>query len=135
LPDYDYAFAGAYFVTLCTQGRECLFGDVVDGQMRMNTAGAMVEAMWRGLPTRFPGLQIDWHVVMPNHFHGIVVLAGSTVEGVGAGSPGPLPDAKATGQPREVVGGRVRAADEGSPGPNDRLETIKGGETPPLVSW
>jgi hypothetical protein len=42
LPGYDYAQAGASFVTICTQGRACLFGEIVDGEMRLNEAGRMV---------------------------------------------------------------------------------------------
>ena len=132
LPYYDYSLAGAYFVTVCARGRECRFGDVVNGQMRTNVVGAIVDLVWRDLPTYCPSVETDWYVIMPNHFHGILLLVGSTGDGVGAGSPGPLPDANATGQPREVVGGRARAADEGSPGPNDSRETVTGGETPPL---
>jgi REP element-mobilizing transposase RayT len=72
LKGYDYAQAGAYFVTICTQGRVCLFGEVVDGEMRLNAAGAVVDAEWHGLPRRFPGIQTDAFVVMPNHVHGII---------------------------------------------------------------
>ena len=43
LKGYDYAQAGAYFVTVCTQDRACLFGDIVDEQMRLNDVGRMVE--------------------------------------------------------------------------------------------
>jgi len=42
LRGYDYAQAGAYFITICTQGRACLFGEVVDGEMRLNDAGWVV---------------------------------------------------------------------------------------------
>jgi REP element-mobilizing transposase RayT len=72
LKGYDYAQAGAYFVTICTQGRVCLFGEVVDGEMRLNAAGAVVDAEWHDLPRRFPGVQTDAFVVMPNHVHGII---------------------------------------------------------------
>jgi REP element-mobilizing transposase RayT len=72
LKGYDYAQAGAYFVTICTQGRVCLFGEVVDGAMRWNAAGAVVDAEWHGLPRRFPGVQTDAFVFMPNHVHGII---------------------------------------------------------------
>lgn len=46
LPDYDYGQAGAYFVTLCVQERNHLFGDVVNGEMRLNYAGQMVAQWW-----------------------------------------------------------------------------------------
>ena len=72
LNGYDYAQAGAYFVTICTQDRACLFGDIVDEEMRLNDAGRMVRSVWEGLPDRFPGIETDAFVVMPNHVHGIM---------------------------------------------------------------
>jgi hypothetical protein len=54
LKGYDYSQAGAYFITLCTQGRACLFGKVVNGEMRLNDAGRMVLAECSRLPERFP---------------------------------------------------------------------------------
>ncbi|MBE0504855.1 MAG: hypothetical protein IBX46_12075 [Desulfuromonadales bacterium] len=74
LREYDYSSVGAYFVTICVQGRECLFGDVTEGTMRLNDAGKMVERVWLGLSARFPHVVLDEFVVMPNHFHGIVVI-------------------------------------------------------------
>ena len=47
LHGYDYTQAGAYFVTLCAHGRECLFGAVVDGEMRTNPFGQIVDDEWR----------------------------------------------------------------------------------------
>ncbi|MCI2432107.1 hypothetical protein LM602_06090, partial [Candidatus Acetothermia bacterium] len=63
LKGYDYAQAGAYFVTICTQGRVCWFGEVVDGQTRLNLAGQTIITMWQGLPERFSGIAMDIHVV------------------------------------------------------------------------
>lgn len=74
LQGYDYAQAGAYFVTICTQGRECLFGQIVDGEMLLNDAGRMVQAEWEALPGRFTGIDVDAFIVMPNHAHGILLL-------------------------------------------------------------
>lgn len=78
LQGYDYTRAGAYFVTMCTQNRERLFGDVVDGEMRLNAAGQMMQSVWDELPAFYPGVDTDEFVVMPNHMHGIVVLVGAT---------------------------------------------------------
>lgn len=64
LKGYDYAQAGAYFVTLCTQDRACLFGEVVDSQMQLNEAGHMVAEELNTLPNRFPGVVLDGHVIM-----------------------------------------------------------------------
>ncbi len=78
LQGYDYTQAGAYFVTIVTQDRACLFGDVVDGHMRLNDAGRMVAAEWDALCARFMHIDRDAFVVMPNHIHGVVVIAGTT---------------------------------------------------------
>jgi putative transposase len=74
LDGYDYASAGAYFVTVCTQDRACVFGDVVDGEMRANACGRIVQDVWAGLASRYANVELDAFVVMPNHVHGIIVL-------------------------------------------------------------
>ena len=61
-------------MTIVTQDRLCLFGDVIEDEMHVNGAGAMVSEVWRQLPSRFPTMELDAFVVMPNHVHGIVVL-------------------------------------------------------------
>ena len=76
LKGHDYTQPGAYFVTICTRDRECLFGHVVNGEMRLNDAGRMVRSVWEGLPDRFSGMELDAFVVMPNHVHGIIVIHG-----------------------------------------------------------
>ena len=77
LQGYDYRQAGAYFITVCCHQRACLFGDIVDGMLRPNHAGHAVQEAWEGLPDRFPQLECDAFVVMPNHVHGILVVADS----------------------------------------------------------
>jgi len=76
LKGYDYSRSGAYFLTICTQNRECLFGDVRDGEMVMNDAGECIRKCWLGFPNRFPILSIDEFVVMPNHMHGVIMING-----------------------------------------------------------
>lgn len=74
LPGYDYALAGAYFVTLTAQGQSALFGEIIGGEMRANDAGQMVARWWAELSHRFTEVETDVYTVMPNHFHGIVVI-------------------------------------------------------------
>lgn len=74
LREYDYSSVGAYFVTVCANGRECLFGECDDGDMRVNDAGRMVVEIWNSLLERFPNVALDEYMIMPNHFHGIIVL-------------------------------------------------------------
>jgi len=77
LRGYDYSQAGAYFVTVCAQNREFLFGDIVDGEMQLNGAGRMVEQWWAELNNKSPLIETDEYVIMPNHFHGIIILVGA----------------------------------------------------------
>jgi REP element-mobilizing transposase RayT len=74
LKDYDYSQAGAYFVTVCTQNRECLFGDITNASMQLNNYGEVVTKCWNDLSNHFPRIILDAFVVMPNHVHGIVVI-------------------------------------------------------------
>lgn len=75
LRDYDYSQAGAYAVTICTHGGAFLFGHVSHGAMHVNAAGRVVERVWDGLPEHYPHVELDVFVVMPDHVHGVIVLA------------------------------------------------------------
>lgn len=81
LKNYNYAQAGAYFVTLCTQNRESLFGEIINGVMRLNTIGRIVVDQWHAIPHRFADVELDEFVVMPNHIHGIFVIVGAPLAG------------------------------------------------------
>jgi hypothetical protein len=110
LPGYDYAQAGAYFVTLCTQGRVPLFGDIVGEAMRLNLAGEEVQAAWEQLPSRYPCVISDAFVVMPNHVHGILILTGADSR---RGEPRVRPGS-ITGEPsiRPFIQGNDKEGDE-----------------------
>ncbi len=100
-------------MTICTQDRVCLLGEVVDGEVRLSDAGRMVQAAWNELSGRYPGVQIDAFVVMPNHIHGIIVLVES-IRGVGAGlraCPDPDQTAKRIGQPQGIAPTRLSLSD------------------------
>jgi putative transposase len=71
---YDYTQAGAYFITLVTQDRVCLFGEVIDEEMQLNRFGEIVWECWQAIPEHFPHASLDAFVVMPNHVHGIIIL-------------------------------------------------------------
>ncbi len=80
LPGYDYAQPGAYFVTICAYGGEPLFGEVIDGIMRLNQYGRIAQMCWLDLPRHYPHVMLDEFVVMPTHAHMITVLAGNSVQ-------------------------------------------------------
>jgi putative transposase len=79
LKGYDYTQAGAYFVTFVAHDRECLFGDVVDGVMRLNAFGEIVRDEWFRTAVVRPYVMLDpdEFVVMPNHVHGIIWIVRS----------------------------------------------------------
>ncbi len=70
---YDYARKGSYFITICTR-RECLFGEITNGELTLSQIGEMVQRCWLDLPNHFPNVTLDKYQTMPNHVHGIVVL-------------------------------------------------------------
>ncbi len=72
LRGYDYSLAGLYFLTLCAQDRRCLFGDVVDGVVRLNALGEIVAREWMHTADIRPEMKLDAYVIMPNHLHGLV---------------------------------------------------------------
>ena len=80
LKGYDYS-QGAYFVTVCAANRKCQFGRVLEGEMILSEEGKIVIEEWLKTPALRPHVQLDRFIVMPNHFHGILVLdadAGGT---------------------------------------------------------
>jgi len=72
LKGYDYSQAGAYFVTICTQNRECLFGEILDREMALNNPGRMVEKWYRELENKFTDIVCDQCAIMPNHIHFVI---------------------------------------------------------------
>jgi REP element-mobilizing transposase RayT len=80
LRGHDYSGGGAYFVTACLRDGTSLFGRIVENEMVLSEPGRIVEGAWRALPARFPSAVLDVHQVMPNHFHGIIVIPGPGLE-------------------------------------------------------
>src|ERR1700690_1572177 len=74
LKGYDYTTPGGYFITLVTQGRVCLFGEIVDGGMQYSEKGQIAYECWRAIPDHFPKTELGAFVIMPNHVHGIIIL-------------------------------------------------------------
>ena len=74
---YDYSKAGYYFITICTQDRLHLFGEIVDGEMILGDAGRMVNKLWYEIINDFPNVHLHEFVIMPNHIHGIIKIVGA----------------------------------------------------------
>ncbi|AFZ30581.1 hypothetical protein Glo7428_2037 [Gloeocapsa sp. PCC 7428] len=77
LKGYDYSSVGAYFITICTHQRRCLFGVIRNGVMELNAYGQIVAECWQQIPQHFSRVQLDAFVVMPNHVHGILMITNN----------------------------------------------------------
>lgn len=75
LQGYDDSLPGVYFVTICTDNEDFLFGDIHNGRFRANALGRIVGDAWLDLPNHFPGVTLYDFVIMPNHVHGLVMLS------------------------------------------------------------
>ena len=74
LKGYDYRHPAGYFVTICAKDAQCLFGDILDGQMELNNIGRIVDREWLIVGETFQYVELDVYCLMPNHFHGILWL-------------------------------------------------------------
>ncbi len=108
LRGYEYSHAGAYFVTLCTWQRECLFGEIVDGEMVLSNIGSIAAAVWTDLSSHYRQVELDAFVIMPNHVHGLIVFcdeqAEETISQQGRVENPPLQDEIRHGLPEIVRG-------------------------------
>jgi putative transposase len=114
LKGYDYSQPGAYFVTICAWNKECLFGEIVDGEIILNKYGEIVMKCWEAIPSHFVNVECDEFVVMPNHIHGVIFINNCRGEVSSPFSEVVAPNSKTKTAP---IHGR---------------ETSEGGETPPL---
>jgi len=74
LKDYNYSQPGAYFVTMVAQNRKRLFGRIENGEIILNEFGKIVERAWMDLTSHYSNVKLDSHIIMPDHFHGIIVI-------------------------------------------------------------
>lgn len=98
LKEYDYTNSGAYFITVCTWNRECIFGKIVNAEIKLSPVGEIAQQEWYNISSRFPDVELDAFVIMPNHLHGIIkvgaplagALDNAIVQNIRAGtSPAP----------------------------------------------
>jgi REP element-mobilizing transposase RayT len=97
LPGYDYSQSGVYFVTICSYCRVPIFGQITDGEVGLSAEGRIVREEWLRTEIIRKEITLDAYVIMPNHFHGIVVIetSSSGSANVRAHGHAPQPDNQA----------------------------------------
>mgnify|MGYP000864351402 FL=1 len=80
LKNYDYSSPGAYFITIVTNNRQYLFGEIVNNEMILNEYGEIANKYWYEIPKHYTNTQLDEYVIMPNHIHGIIFIVGAIHE-------------------------------------------------------
>jgi len=90
MPNWDYTF-GRYFITICTKHREPFFGHLIDNDMVLSIPGIIVRDEWIKTSLIRPDVVLDGFVVMPDHFHGIIMLHPPDIENISNAveTPGP----------------------------------------------
>lgn len=82
LKQWDYNSCGGYFITICIKDRECMFGNIENGQMVLNDLGQKAKESWEQIPRHFSYVNIDEYVLMPNHIHRIITIRRDAIYGV-----------------------------------------------------
>lgn len=72
---FDYTKPGWYFVTICTAKGACMFGDVVNTGVCLNSLGRIADEEWHRTADLRENVRLGAHVVMPNHVHGLIGIA------------------------------------------------------------
>lgn len=110
LKGFDYAQPGGYFITIVTYQRECLFGEVINREVRLSCYGEIVQRWWHEIPVHFSHVETGAFVIMPNHIHGVILIRS---------------DARGTvSVPRDDGINKISSG-------NEKSSEILGGETPP----
>ena len=74
LENYNYAQAGAYFITIVTHNRMNVLGEITANEMILSAAGELACQAWLDLPNHYPHLELDEFIFMPNHLHAILTI-------------------------------------------------------------
>lgn len=80
LQSWDYSNNGAYFITICTQNRNHFFGKIIYQEMQLSEIGKLAQKYWLEIPEHFPFVALGNFVVMPNHFHGILIIDKTNID-------------------------------------------------------
>ena len=79
LQSWDYSSPGWYYVTIVAKARRCAFGEVRDDRVVLSELGLVTNQCWCQIPRHHAGIELDCHIIMPNHVHGIIIIKSHDV--------------------------------------------------------
>ena len=88
LQNFDYSTNGAYFITICTQGKKCILGNIVEEGLcalptiNLSPIGEEIEKLIKYINDNYDNIKIVKHIIMPNHIHLLIEINNQT-EGTG----------------------------------------------------
>ena len=129
LPGYNYQQDGIYFITLCAYQNATFFGTICGGEMALGAMGEIVRKEWQRIPTIRKQIKLDHFAILPNHFHGLVIIDNSQVKDLAEcmpGQPGKESHTLRSGSLGAVVGQFKLAV---------RRQAIRRGLHPPQSIW
>jgi REP element-mobilizing transposase RayT len=74
LKEYDYTNPNWYYITICTNNKKHLFGEIINNKVILSEFGEIVNECWSDIPKHFEFAELDDFVIMPNHTHGIIII-------------------------------------------------------------
>ncbi len=74
MQNWDYGWNAYYFITICTEGREFYFGEIVNKKMKLSEIGILANKFWLEIPKHFQHVTLDEYIIMPDHIHGIILI-------------------------------------------------------------
>ena len=104
LSGWDYAQPSAYFVTVCTHGRQHLFGSVTDDEMALSDFGLIAQEEWLASERIRREVELDVFIIMPNHMHAVVWILPPAGDPYGLAPTSPKADKAADGPAAKSLG-------------------------------
>lgn len=87
LKGYNYSQPGYYFVTICTKNSISYFGEIIDNKIQLSQIGNAVINEWNKTEELRNNIKLDLFTVMPNHFHGILIIENINIVGAYCNTP------------------------------------------------
>lgn len=137
LPAYDYGSPGWYHVVICTKGRVCCFGEVIDGTLHLSPLGQLAHRFCVAIPEHFGHAVVDTFVVMPNHVHLLIGIRSRPEVGTSdeKGDHGNRRDARSRVSTIGTSSGGAPRPNRFGPLPRGALQTIVQAYKSTVTRW